>query len=109
MTNLSDKQLAQRRAAGQSLAALVDRDYYRFIGRRGGRRFMLNTILQNAENLTCQACAAGYCKLVEINPAAHARAVEELRDYYRQSATEKYHDWTGNRLMLQMFEREKGE
>src|SRR5262245_29298178 len=97
---LSERQYEQRRANGLALAARVDRDFFRFIGRRGGRRFMLNTILANADNLSCPACKGGYCKLAKVNPPAHQRQLEELRAYYRQSAFEKYHDFTNNRMML---------
>lgn len=102
---LSERQYEQRRKNGVALAQRVDRDFYRFIGRRGGRRFMLNTILQNAENLICPACKGGYCKLAKVNPAGHQRQLEELREYYRQSAFEKYHDFTGNRIMIELFTR----
>jgi hypothetical protein len=103
MKALSAKQLEQRREAGRALAAKVERDYYRFIGRRGGRRFMFNQLIRLANEYSCPMCALGVCKIT--NPLRHEAWVNKFRADYQAEAYERYFDYTGNRMMLALFAR----
>ena len=97
---MTEKQIEQRRAAGRALAAKVSPEYFRFIGRRGGRRFMFNQLNRLADNFN------GFDAPVKCSPARFAEIVADQREHYRQEAQEKYFDFTGNRLFLQLFEKE---
>jgi hypothetical protein len=92
------------RLGGNTLAASVSRDYYRFIGRLGGRKYMYNLLMHIADNYQCLNCQHNNCKLVSSNPRGHERLVQEIKEHYRQEAYEKYYCFTGNRIFLELFQ-----
>jgi hypothetical protein len=95
-----------QRRAGLAMRAKVHRDYYRKIGRLGGRRGQFLLLISIADNYVCLNCRHNNCKMVTLNPAYHQRLVEEVKDHYRQEAYEKYFDLTGNMIMLELFRPE---
>lgn len=95
---LSPAALAQRKANGQRLAARVDRDYFRFIGRRGGRRLMFNTITALAYNWQLPE---GWP--VRVSPAVQAELRQELTEHYLEQAN-KYKDDKGTKVMLALWQ-----
>ena len=99
---LSQAQLDQRRAAGRALAAKVDRSYYQFIGRRGGRKLQFNILMGLAATWLPSPDVAALGQ----SPAHTARLIEAMRYKWREEAYEKYFDQTGTCIMLALFEKE---
>ncbi len=98
---LSSAQLAQRRAAGRALAAKVEPDYFKWLGRWGGRAYMLQFELAFAQNYIFSPLPGG-----DSSQEAIERATNELRAHYREQALERYGDRPakGQRVMLQIWE-----
>jgi hypothetical protein len=93
------------RLGGKALAAKVDRSYFQFIGRRGGRRTIYHERKAAAERWLCPLCVTGQrCILAERNPAGHQRMTQEIRDYYSGRA-EEHNDGPGpQRIMLELWQ-----
>lgn len=95
----------QRAANGKRLAASLDNSYFAFIGRRGGRRAQYNQLMRLAQTWQFSQAQIAESKVSERR---RAELVAEMREHYRQQAIEKYHDYTGNRIMLELFFQEGG-
>jgi hypothetical protein len=119
---LTQAQLEQRRAAAkargaqlsqdtdhqrQASAALreqVSSDYYRFIGRIGGRRTMYNRLMEVAANW---GFTPDEIQESRVSPERRAELEADMRSYYRERAIEKYGTTYGNRVMLALFPPEQ--
>jgi hypothetical protein len=87
--------------AGLTLAASVSRDYYRFIGRRGGRATEYNSLVRLAQTFDCRQAGWG-----QSGTAAQVdRWNAEMRQHYLEVA-QKYRDYNGTRIMLELFDRQ---
>jgi len=96
---LTEKQLEQRRAAGQSLRNKVHRDYYRAIGKLGGRKSYYNSLL------------ADFDRAKDIDERYKRTLATELPGQFTEFETieqklERYRPEVGTRLMLFCFEPE---
>ncbi len=100
---LSHKQLAQRRAAGKALAAKVGRDYFKWLGRLGGRKYMLRAGLALAESWNF---SAEEIKASKVSAERRAELVAEMRTHYREQALERYGAGPakGQKVMLEVWE-----
>ena len=101
MTILSKAQREQRREAGRALASQVSRDYYRFIGRRGGRAYMFKYFSHLAQTWQPSKEEIAASK----SPAHLARHIREMRTYYQEIA-DSYRFDRGTKMMLDLFRPE---
>ena len=85
---MTQKQLDQRRAAGKSLAAQVHPAYFKWLGRRGGRKSQYR-IMEDA---------ARYCE---------AQGDNELAAIYLRLAAQKYKFEQGTCVMMQVWHKEQ--
>ena len=93
---LSQAQLDQRRAAGKALKAKVSREYYRLIGRRGGRRTLYNQLMTLAETFNGFPCE------IKCSPERLQEIIADQRAHYKEQA-EYWKDDTGNMVMVELL------
>jgi hypothetical protein len=91
--------------AGLTLAASVSRDYYRFIGRRGGRASMFNHLMRVAQSYDCRKSRVWRDDARSWPSERINRFNQGIRQHYREMA-EGYRDYNGNRMMLELFDRQ---
>jgi hypothetical protein len=87
--------------AGRALASQVSRDYYRFIGRKGGRKFMYNMLMRLAQEWTPSADQVEE----SASPAHLDRFIATMRQMYFDQAQD-YKEDTGQAIMLDLFRPE---
>jgi hypothetical protein len=87
--------------AGRALASQVSRDYYRFIGRKGGRKYMYNMLMRLAQEWTPSADQID----ASASPVHLARFIADMRQMYFDQAQD-YKEFTGQAIMLDLFRPE---
>lgn len=91
--------------AGRALASKVSRDYYRFIGRRGGRATKLKDLLWLSETYDCRNDPAWLNSYIgrTSTPAQAERWNRWTRQRLAEDA-ERYRDMNGTRMMIELFD-----
>jgi hypothetical protein len=89
------------RLGGLALAAKVEPDYFRFIGRRGGKRYMFNLLMDIARTWEF---SPEEIEASKVSADRRAELVADMREHYRSEAYEKYFEAWGNRVMIELFQ-----